>query len=252
MTVAEVRASGPVPLWRHPGWAERFPWLAQGTTGAGDGDDPFDLGLYGEVPVGVAVARWRRLREAAGMRSVVHARQVHGAEVHRHDGPLPPGLVVMEGFDGHVSAAPAVLLAVSVADCVPVSLIDPRRKMVALLHAGWRGAAGGILERALQVLGEGGRSSPEELWMHCGPAICGGCYEVGPEVHAAVHPDRAPPATPTPIDLRAALAERAARAGIPADQCTVSAHCTRCGPGTFFSHRGGSAARQMGVLGIAG
>jgi copper oxidase (laccase) domain-containing protein len=53
-----------------------------------------------------------------------------------------------------------------------------------------------------------------------------------------------------PIDLRAAIAERAAAAGLDLERVTLSGHCTRCGPGAFFSHRAGSAARQMGVLGV--
>jgi copper oxidase (laccase) domain-containing protein len=73
---------------------------------------------------------------------------------------------------------------------------------------------------------------------------------VGPEVHAAIHPDREPPAAPTPIDVRAAIAGRALRLGLRPGHVTVSTHCTRCGPPDFFSHRGGSSARQMGVLGI--
>ncbi|MDQ3388842.1 MAG: laccase domain-containing protein, partial [Gemmatimonadota bacterium] len=59
-----------------------------------------------------------------------------------------------------------------------------------------------------------------------------------------------PPSSPSPIDLRAAIAARAARLGILPERITLSAHCTRCGEGEFFSHRGGSEARQMGVLGV--
>jgi copper oxidase (laccase) domain-containing protein len=73
---------------------------------------------------------------------------------------------------------------------------------------------------------------------------------VGPEVHAAIHPDREPPSAPAPIDVRAAIVEHALSLGLRPDRVTVSAHCTRCGPPDFFSHRGGSSARQMGVLGI--
>src|SRR5690606_24721713 len=150
---------------------------------------------------------------------------------------------------GHLTARPGVLLAVSVADCVPVSLLDPERRSLALLHAGWRGVAGGIVERAAAEMEARYGSRSERLWLHCGPAICGACYEVGPEVHRAVHPGRAAPGAPTPIDLRAAVAERAAGLGVPGERVTISAHCTRCGPGAFFSHRAGSPARQMGLLG---
>lgn len=249
-TVAEVLLPGGVPLWVHPEWAERFPWLVQGTTGAGSGEAPFDLGLAGSQPVGPALDRWRALRAAAGMRTVVHARQVHGADLWLHRELGPPGIAVMDGYDGHATALPGLLLAAGVADCVPVSLVSPARRAVALVHAGWRGTAAGIVEGAAALLAREHGVELEDLWLHCGPAICGACYEVGPEVHAGVRPACAPPPGPTPIDLRAAIVERAAAAGLRPAQMTVSGHCTRCGPGAFFSHRAGSRARQMGVLGI--
>lgn len=248
--VAEVPAPGDVPLWAHPEWAERFPWLVQGTTGRGSGEEEFNLGLAGSQPVGPALDRWRALGRATGMATVVHARQVHRADVWTHRERGAPGIAVMDGFDGHATARPGLLLAVGVADCVPVSLVDGERRAVALVHAGWRGTAGGIVEAAAAILAREFGAEAGELWLHCGPAICGRCYEVGPEVHAGVRPACAPPPGPTPIDLRAAIAERAEAAGLSRERMTVSAHCTRCGPGDFFSHRGGSPARQMGVLGI--
>jgi hypothetical protein len=249
-TVAEQRLPGGVPLWVHPEWASRFPWLAQGTTGSGGGDAPFDLGLSGAQPVGAALDRWRALLAATEMHAVAHARQVHAADIWIHREAGPPGILVMDGFDGHVTDRPCLLLSVGVADCVPVSVVDPETRAVALVHAGWRGTAAGIVERAIHRLVESWQATPERLWLHCGPAICGACYEVGPEVHAAIHPDRPIPSTNTPIDVRAGIAERALGMGLPAEHVSVSTHCTRCGESDFFSHRAGSKARQMGVLGI--
>lgn len=249
-TVTEHPPEGDLPLWRHPEWAERFGWLAQGTTGAGSGEEPFDLGLSGGDPVGPALERWRALRRALDMPGAVHSRQVHATELLRLSEPLPPGLLVTEGYDGHLTDRPGLLLTVSIADCVPVFLVDARQRAVAALHAGWRGAAGGIVERAVQEMATHYGTRAQDLWLHCGPAICGRCYEVGPEVHRAVRPDVPAPELPTPIDLRAALAERVLALGVPESQISVSAHCTRCGPGEFFSHRAGSPRRQMGVVGI--
>jgi YfiH family protein len=248
--VREERISGEVPLWMNPLWQQRFPWLVQGTTGSGDPSQPFDLGLAGAQPVGPALDRWRALLRASGLAAGVHTRQVHGAELWLHQSACAPGLLVMDGRDGHLTACAGLLLSVGVADCVPVSLVAPEARVVALVHAGWRGTAAGIVERAAERLHDEWDVLPRELWLHCGPAICGSCYEVGPEVHAAIHPSRPAPPGNTPIDVRAAIAGRARALGIPAAQVSVSAHCTRCGPGDFFSHRGGSRARQMGVLGI--
>jgi hypothetical protein len=249
-TLAERLLPGEVPLWVHPEWEARFPWLVQGTTGRGTDEEPFDLGLSGVQPVGRVLDRWRALLAATEMQTAAHARQVHQADIWIHRETGSPGILVMDGFDGHVTDRPGVLLSVGVADCVPVSVIDPETRVAALVHAGWRGTAAGIVERAINRIIESWQSAPERLWLHCGPAICGVCYEVGPEVHAAVNPNLPVPSTNTPIDVRAAIAERALGLGLPAEQVSVSEHCTRCGAPDFFSHRGGSKARQMGLLGI--
>ncbi len=236
-----------LPAVTHPGWREAFPWLAQGTTGRGAPDVGFDLGLFADASLARDVlARWETLRARSGCPRVVHAHQVHGATVRFH-GPGDPGLHLAESCDGHATRAPGVLLAVTTADCVPVSIVDPERRAVALVHAGWRGAAGGILERGVTVLGERIASAPAALHVHLGPAICGRCYEVGPEIFDALGLPR--PAGPAKLDLRAALAERAVQAGVRRDRITISEHCTRCGDG-FFSHRAGARERQVGFLGV--
>jgi YfiH family protein len=231
-----------LPFYAVPDWAERFDWLVQGTTGRGDDDDAFDLGLSGPAAVGRVLERWRVLREATGLPRAVHSLQVHGAELMEH-AETEPGLFVTEGRDGHLTGTPGILLTVSLADCVPISLVDPDRRRVALLHGGWRGTAAGIVARGVEGLG----AEPGRVHAHLGPAICGRCYEVGPEVHAAL--GLAVPPGPLEVDVRAVQARQLVDSGVPAAQVSVSEHCTRCGEG-FFSHRGGSAGRQMGVLGL--
>lgn len=243
--------TGEVPVLTHPGWAEELPWLVQGITTRGRGAEPFDLALFGDAPGHRVHERWAELRRATGCPRAVHGRQVHARRVMVHDAG-PPGLFLPPACDGHVTRATGVLLTVSVADCVPVSLVDPRLRAVALLHAGWRGAARGILERGMEVLRERLGSEPPDLRLHLGPSICGACYEVGPEVHEALGLEVPP--EPTPVDLRAVLAGRGERAGVPAAGITVSAWCTLCGgrgeAGTLFSHRGGERGRQMAFLGV--
>lgn len=242
--VTETRM-GDFPLYVHPDWASWWPWLVQGTTARGE--QGLDLGLFGAVPVAEAMAAWRRLREAAGLGSAVHARQVHGANLLWHAAPCGV-LVLHDGADGHATAAPDLLLTVSVADCVPIFMVSPDRRAVALLHGGWRGIAAGILEAGIELLCARTGGRPGELHVHCGPAICGACYEVGPEVASALGMDT--DGRKAHVDMRGHLAARARAAGIGADRITASAHCTRCGDGVFWSHRGGSTQRQLGVLGV--
>jgi hypothetical protein len=108
------------------------------------------------------------------------------------------------------------------------------------------------VERGIERMAAAWGSAAADLWLHCGPAICGRCYEVGPEVHAALYPDRPPPAGKENVDVRAAIVGRAIGHGVRPERITVSTHCTRCGDGEFFSYRGGDVGRQYGVLGIRG
>ena len=242
--VREIGDPGPLPLYRHPQWRDDFPWVTQGTTGRGAGDPPFDLGLFRDAPVGPVMERWRLLRSALGYDAAVHAHQVHGTDIRSHDREPGQGLLIEHGADGHVTDRPGLLMTVSVADCVPVFILDPSEKRIALLHGGWRGTAAGIVRQGLEAMGAGDGAN---LHVHLGPAICGACYEVGPEVHEAL--GLPVPDGPLPVDVRAVQAWQALEAGVDPDRITVSDHCTRCGD-AFFSHRGGDGARQMGVLGI--
>ncbi|HSL69359.1 MAG TPA: polyphenol oxidase family protein [Longimicrobiales bacterium] len=235
-----------VRLFRQPEWVVQFPWLFQATTGRSP-VEVFDLSFFSSSPAATVWLRWRAVRDLTGFQSVAHARQVHGSTILVH-GSLAAGILLADAADGHLTQVPGVLLAVSVADCVPVFLVHPAPRVITLLHAGWRSIAAGILERGVERICQDAGPDPSQLHCHFGPAICGQCYEVGPEVHEALglaRPDRN-----QPIDLRSALTRRALGLKIPAGQISVSAFCTRCDSKHFFSHRGGSPERQMALLGI--
>jgi YfiH family protein len=204
------------------------------------------MGLFGAAPVGPVLGRWRALREDLGFPTILHSRQIHGNEILLHQS-MPPGFHLARDADGHITAAAGLLLTVSVADCVPIFILDGETRNVALLHAGWRGAAAGILESGLAMMTGSGRG-PADLHVHLGPAICGECYEVGPEVHAAL--GLRTPEQPAPVDLRAVLARRAVGQGVRPDRVSRSSFCTRCDATSFFSHRNGSVGRQIAFIGI--
>ena len=247
-TVTEVKRDTDVPFWEHPEWRDGMPWLVQGVTGVGAADQPFDLALFGGGRTSEVMARWQELGRATGTTRIVHGHQVHGAAVCFHSERMS-GLHVSPDTDGHVTATPGVLLTVSAADCVPISLVDSQRRAVGLLHGGWRGIAAGIVERGVRVLKERLGARPADLRVHLGPAICGDCYEVGQEVYRELGLPEPP--QPERMDLRAHVAERVLRAGVREDHITLSQHCTRCGSSPFFSHRAGRRERQVAVLGIS-
>jgi hypothetical protein len=239
--VDEVPVSSDATRHEHPEWAREMPWLVQGITNRAGGD----LSLFTASASGAVQARWRRLMEATRCRAAVHARQVHGATVRLHDAPTP-GLLLAPDADGHATASAGLLLTVTVADCVPVYLAHAEARAAALIHAGWRGVAAGVLEAAVEVLATRFGLRAADVRMHLGPAICGDCYEVGPEVHEAL--GLPAPSAPAPVDLRAVLARRAVSLGMAAGSVTVSGLCTRCGDGAFFSHRAGDSERQLAYL----
>jgi YfiH family protein len=244
---AETAKDG-VPFYPVAEWVDRFPWLFAGITHAGPGVEPFDLRLFAEPAATRAVERWESLLETSAFETIVYARQIHETRIVVHDG-LGKGVQETDGAaDGHATTHSGVLLAVTVADCVPVYLLDTDTRTVALLHAGWRGAAAGILEDGIDLLGQRWGSDPGRLRVHLGPAICGGCYEVGPEVFGALGLEV--PAHAAPVDVRGVLAHRAAAAGVSPENVSVSDQCTLCGDLKFFSHRAGRAERQVAVLGV--
>ena len=246
--MTEEIAEHGVPFHTVTEWADRFPWLLAGISHAGSGSDPFDLRLFGGPTSPRAPARWRDLLQALAFETIVHARQVHETRIVVHE-QLGTGVREVEGSaDGHATADSGVLLAVTVADCVPIYLLDEDVRAVALLHGGWHGIAAGILPRGITLLGTSWRTDPRRLLVHLGPAICGACYEVGPEVFSALGVEV--PSRATPVDVRGVLAQQAEAAGVPPENITVSGLCTLCGDGNLFSHRGGRSERQVAFLGI--
>lgn len=246
VTTDEVPVGIDPPCWEVPGWRARF-GLVAGISGRGSEVAPFDLGLWTQRPVGEVMTNWRRLRAALpGFPGQVLAHQVHGGRVLWQPGR--DGWTLYEGADGHATDSPGLLLLVTVADCVPVYLAAPESGMIALLHAGWRGTAAGILAAGVRLLCERAGVAPPEVVMHAGVAISGARYEVGAEVPDALGIPRAG-AGPWHVDLRGVLADQARALGV--GEVTVSGHCTAEPGSPFFSHRasGGTDGRMVAWLG---
>ena len=247
--LAEQPVPGPVPRYEIPGWRERFNVVA-GITGRGPAEKAFDLGLWTGQPVSEVMRRWQDLRAAEpGFTAYVLGNQVHGLEVRRQEGG--EGWIQIEGVDGHLTTTPGVMLCVTVADCIPVYLVAPARRVVALLHAGWRGTAAGILERGVRAIYQHSRALPAEIVMHCGIGICGDCYEVGHEVVEALGlTSTASPDGHFHVDIRQVLEAQANRLGLAT--ISRSGRCSSHGRAEFFSHRGsgGKDGRMVAYLGL--
>ena len=196
-----------------------------------------------EEPSRHVTERWYALRNelsALGPRFAT-ARQVHGARIVAH-GTEWEGWLRVDGADGHLAIDRGTAAAVTIADCVPVFIVHPAGA-TALLHSGWRGTVARILEHGIEALQRRGYPA-REMHVHLGPAICGDCYQVSPEVYAQLT-GRAV-AAPATVDLRSVLADRARAASVR--HLTISPFCTRHHNDRFFSHRAGDAGRQLGVL----
>lgn len=213
----------------------------------------FNLGLHTDDDPDAVRENRQRLADAFGLTPdrLATAGQIHGTTVRTVDGP---GHV--PDCDGLVTTTPDMLLCISAADCAAVLLADPAARVVGACHAGWRGAAGGIVTATVERMARLG-ARPERLHVYVSPCISAARFEVGPEVaaqfdDAVVHH---PPEKEKPhVDLKAAIVRQLHAAGVPEAQIDVSPHCTMSETNAFFSHRGedGITGRMMGCIGLHG
>ena len=245
--VREVPVPGSFPRFEIPGWREQHRVIA-GITGRGlEPGHGFDLGLWSREPVGDVMTRWLTFRRGLPeFQAVALGNQVHGVQVMSLDSGR--GWIQVEGVDGWTTTTSGILLTVTIADCIPVYLVAPRRG-VALLHAGWRGTAGGILDRGVEILQSGTGCEPGDIVMHCGVGICGSCYEVGSEVVEGCG-GQAVGAGPWHVDLRERLQNQARGLGLT--QVTTSVWCSAHDRNSFYSYRAsrGTDGRMVAYLGM--
>lgn len=227
--------------------------------------------------------RFRRAIGAGQMRAIA-LRQIHSDIVHvvgrdfRCEGDPPRG-------DALVTREKGVVLAIQTADCIPILLVDPKRKAVAAIHAGWRGTLQRITEKTVGRMQMDFGSQPKDLIAAFGPGIGGCCYEVGHEVakeFAAQFPNahewfegpfeavasgendpnwlpwltmkppgHAPPPVRVHLDLIAANRAILISAGVHPENISASGYCTGCRTDLFFSYRRErETGRMMAAIGI--
>jgi purine-nucleoside/S-methyl-5'-thioadenosine phosphorylase / adenosine deaminase len=189
-----------------------------------------------------AVSRNRELLASRLGAPLAMIRQVHGTEVRRVTGPTDRG-EVLEEVDGQATAVAGVAPIVLVADCLPIAIAG--LGAAAILHAGWRGLAGGIIHTGISTVRELGARGPLEAVIGPGAGPC--CYEVGDEVHERFAGYGQIASSGRNLDMKAIARAQLERAGV--DAVTDLKLCTICDE-DFFSHRRdrGVTGRQAGAV----
>jgi YfiH family protein len=242
-----------------------WPELTVGAFGRGGGVSPAP---YDSLNISLAVpddpqrvvANRERMAHSVGWEPgrIVSARQVHGTHVAVATREMAGGSE-LPGTDALVTDEPGLLLMLKFADCVPVVMWDPVRRVVALVHAGWRGTVAGAPAATLEFMMSRYGSQPGDVLAGIGPSIGPCCYQVGREVATQAEQvfagagvvSAGPDGTPH-FDLWAANAETLMRAGVSEEKIAVGGICTRCRNDLFFSHRasGSPSGRFAVVAGI--
>lgn len=199
--------------------------------GPGSGDDPEKV-----------LENRRRVCLALGAdpQKLAAPRQIHSAKAVVADRAFAPN--ERPECDALVTKRPGLLLGVLAADCAPIVLCDPHNGVIAAIHAGWRGAAGGVIESAVDAMGQLG-ADPGKMAAGIGPCLSQASFEVGPDLFDAVMKT-----TPWAenlfdpgkgdrqfFDLKRYCAGRLARLGVA--QTDALADDTLTQPEFYFSHR---------------
>jgi polyphenol oxidase len=211
---------------------------------------------------------------------LVALRQIHSDLIHRVDQP-PAQLLA---GDGLVTDVPGLVLAVQAADCLPIILVDRKRRAVGVFHAGWRGTVQRIVEKGVGEMRKHFGSDPRDLVSAIGPGVRGCCYDVGEEVRTRFEAQfayasslfrevkesdpvrekypllfltaRAPGHGELPMKIYLDLVEANRRqlldAGVLARNVEVAGPCTACHTELLFSFRAekGVTGRMMAAAGI--
>lgn len=216
-------------------------------------------GHVGDVPDNVDANRIRLL-ESIGIVQLADrlttAEQVHGTTVHEVGGALVGsgafvgrGRPPVPGTDAMWTTERGIPLLMLYADCVPIVLVRPSIPAVAVVHAGWRGAAAGVVRNAAEAIGA--LRGDDDLQAFVGPHIGACCYEVGPEVLS--HFDTAF-VTITEVsrrlDLGAAVAADLERSGVPRGRQWHLGICTAHSTDRFYSHRADGQTGRHGALAV--
>jgi YfiH family protein len=263
----------------------KLSWLVHGFSTRPGGVSP----LESEKVLNLGFMEWdprenvlknRRIFQSAvgaGAFELLPLKQIHSDLIHGFPQKSPDAC---KG-DASVTNRPGLLLCIQTADCVPILLVDPKKRAVAAIHAGWRGTLARITQKAVGRMQLEFGSKPAHLLAAIGPSIGPCCYEVaadfvtkftaqfadatdyfdeprsGEEPNPLQWLNMSPPGHQPPpkgvhLDLRKANRSQLLVAGLLAKNIFTSDLCTACNTGLLFSHRreGPLSGRLMAVVGI--
>jgi polyphenol oxidase len=265
----------------------KLPWLVHGfSTRPGGVSD-----LNGEKVLNLGAVEWdkrenveenrKRFQSAASASDLdfVSLHQIHSDVVRIFD--ATPGKQCKG--DALATNRKGLLLGVRTADCSPVLVVDPKKRVVAAIHAGWRGTLARIVVKTIGQMQMEFKSEPKDMLAAIGPTIGGCCYEVGTEVAAdfaakfsnaseffdelrtgdepnplqwlnMMPPGHQPPPNKVLLDLKKANKLQLLEAGVPERNIFVSELCTSCDVDRLFSYRkeGAMSGRLLSVVGMRG
>jgi polyphenol oxidase len=221
----------------------------------------------------------RRFQLALGASEMpmVALKQFHSDVIHLFDSaPADP----CRG-DASITNRPGLLLGVQTADCVPILLVDPKKRAIAAVHAGWRGTLARIVTKTIGAMQMHFATNPGDVLAAIGPCIGPCCYEVGTEVATQFlsqfedassyfdelrtgdepnplqwlnmcPPGHQPPPKNVLLNLRKANHSQLVAAGLRPQNIHVIDLCTSCRPDLLFSYRkqGATTGRLMAAIGL--
>ncbi len=279
-----LRSSGGLKILEL-GVFEKLPWLIHGFSTAPGGVSE----LNGRKVLNLSFTEWdtrenvlanrKKFQSALGAEKfpLVALKQIHSAVIWPFaSAPTEP----CKG-DASLTKTPGLLLGVQTADCVPILLVDPKKRAVAAIHAGWRGTLARILEKTVGELHARFGSNPADLLAAIGPSIGPCCYEVGAELVTQfssqfadapdyfdeprtgeepnplqwlnmMPPGHQPPPKNVHLDLSKANRSQLLAAGLHEKNIFVSGLCTACHPDLFFSYRkqGPRSGRLLSAIAV--
>lgn len=224
----------------------------------GDSEDAVDENrgrLLGATGIAPLLDRLTTAEQVHGTRLVEVAEQTAGC------GARAAGRPPVRGADALWTRARGIPMLLLFADCVPVVLARPSIPAVAVVHAGWRGAAAGIIRESVRAMAA--LDGEDDLTAYVGPHICARCYEVGDEVHAAFAGRSAPVgvshsanASDTlsraarPLDMARIVTEELMRSGVTEERQWHLGICTAQNTDRFYSYRAEGLTGRHGALAV--